>query len=57
MSKIKKVTRSAFSKKQLDILEQYHYLYRKLKRIGLSEDESEYYYYLSLKIREIVEFD
>lgn len=56
MSKIKKVTRSMFSKKQLDILEQYHYLYRKAYRIGLSEDELEYIYSLSLKIKEFVKF-
>ena len=42
MKKIKKVTRRAFTEKQLDMLEQYHYLYKKLWRIGLSEDESEY---------------
>lgn len=57
MSKIKKVTRRAFTEKQLDLLEQYHYLYKKLHRIGLSEEESEYYDSLALKIRDFVEFD
>ncbi|MFS2474240.1 hypothetical protein AAH161_22615, partial [Bacteroides ovatus] len=44
MKKIKKVTRRAFTEKQLDMLEQYHYLYKKLWRIGLSEDESEWFF-------------
>lgn len=50
MKKIKKVTRRAFTEKQLDMLEQYHYLYKKLWRIGLSKDESEYYDSLAEKI-------
>ena len=57
MKKIKKVKRRAFTEKQLDMLEQYHYLYKKLLRIGLSEEESEYYESLALKIRDFVEFD
>ncbi len=57
MSKIKNVKRRAFTEKQLDMLEQYHYLYKKLCRIGLSEEESEYYSSLALKIRDFVEFD
>lgn len=57
MKKIKKVKRRAFTEKQLDMLEQYHFLYKKLMRIGLSEEESEYYSSLALKIRDFVEFD
>lgn len=57
MKKIKKVKRRAFTEKQLDMLEQYHYLYKKLFRIGLSEEEEEYYELLALKIRDFVEFD
>lgn len=57
MSKIKKVTRRAFTEKQLDLLEQYHYLYKKLWRIGLSEDESEYYDSLAEKIRKFIVID
>lgn len=57
MSKIKNVKRRAFTEKQLDMLEQYHYLYKKLCRIGLSDKESEYYSSLALKIRDFVEFD
>lgn len=57
MKKIKRVKRRAFTEKQLDMLEQYHYLYKKLWRIGLSEDESDYYDSLALKIRDFVEFD
>lgn len=57
MGKIKKVKRRAFTEKQLDMLEQYHYLYKKLCRIGLSEEESELYSTLALKIRDFVEFD
>ena len=52
MKKIKKVTRRAFTEKQLDMLEQYHYLYKKLWRIGLSEDES-----LAEKIRKFIVID
>ena len=54
MKKIKKVTRRAFTEKQLDMLEQYHYLYKKLWRIGLSDDESEYYDSLAEKIRKFI---
>nr|DAK76556.1 MAG TPA: hypothetical protein [Caudoviricetes sp.] len=57
MKKIKKVTRRAFTEKQLDMLEQYHYLYKKLWRIGLSEDESEYYDSLAEKIRKFIVID
>lgn len=57
MKKIKKVKRRVFTEKQLDMLEQYHYLYKKFLRIGLSEEESEYYEYLALKIRDFVEFN
>jgi hypothetical protein len=57
MKKIKRVKRRAFTEKQLDMLEQYHYLYKKLWRISLSEDESDYYDSLALKIRDFVEFD
>lgn len=39
------------------MLEQYHYLYKKLYRTGLSEEEAEYYELLALKIRDFVEFD
>lgn len=49
MKKIKKVTRRAFTEKQLDILEQYHYLYKKLYRVGLTEQEEEYFYSLIKK--------
>lgn len=54
MKKIKKVTRRAFTEKQLDMLEQYHYLYKKIWRIGLSDDESEYYDSLAEKIRKFI---
>ena len=57
MKKIKKVTRRAFTEKQLDMLEQYHYLYKKLWRIGLSEDESEYYDSLAVTIRKFLVMD
>lgn len=57
MKKIKKVTRRAFTEKQLDMLEQYYYLYKKLWRIGLSEDESEYYDSLAEKIRKFIVID
>lgn len=57
MTRIKKVTRRAFTEKQLDLLEQYHYLYKKLWRIGLSEDESEYYDSLIEKIRKFIAID
>lgn len=57
MKKIKKVTRRAFTEKQLDMLEQYHYLYKKLWRVGLSEDESEYYDSLAEKIRKFIVID
>lgn len=57
MKKIKKVTRRAFTEKQLDMLEQYHYLYKKLWRIGLSKDESEYYDSLADKIRKFIVID
>lgn len=57
MKKIKKVKRRAFTEKQLDMLEQYHYLYKKFLRIGLSEEEAEYYELLALKIRDFVEFN
>lgn len=49
MKKIKKVPRRAFTEKQLDILEQYHYLYKKLYRVGLTEQEEEYFYSLIKK--------
>lgn len=49
MKKIKKVARRAFTEKQLDILEQYHYLYKKLHRVGLTEQEEEYFYSLIKK--------
>lgn len=55
--KIKKVRRRAFTEKQLDALEQYHYLYKKLWRFGLSEAESEYYNSLSEKIRKFIVID
>ena len=55
MKKIKKVTRRAFTEKQLDMLEQYHY--KKLWRIGLSKDESEYYDSLAEKIRKFIVID
>lgn len=54
MKKIKKVTRRAFTEKQLDMLEQYHYLYKKLWCIGLSDDESEYYDSLAENIRKFI---
>lgn len=57
MKKIKKIKRRVFTEKQLDMLEQYHYLYKKFLRIGLSEEESEYYESLALKIRDFVEFN
>lgn len=57
MSKLKKVTRRAFTEKQLALLEQYHYLYKKLWRVGLSEDESEYYDSLIVKIRKFIVID
>jgi hypothetical protein len=57
MKKIKKVKRRVFTEKQLDMLEQYHYLYKKLCRVGLSEKESEYYSSLALKIRDFIELD
>lgn len=49
MKKIKKVPRRAFTEKQLDLLEQYHYLYKKLYRVGLTEQEEEYFYSLIKK--------
>jgi hypothetical protein len=57
MKKIKKVKCRAFTEKQLDMLEQYHYLYKKLSRIWLSEEEEKYYKLLALKIRDFIEFD
>lgn len=57
MKKIKKVTRRAFTEKQLDLLEQYHYLHKKLWRIGLPEAESDYFDSLKDKIKKFVEFD
>lgn len=57
MKKIKKIKRRVFTEKQLDMLEQYHYLYKKFLRIGLSEEESEYYESLALKIRDFIEFN
>lgn len=57
MKKIKKVRRRTFTEKQLDALEQYHYLYKKLWRFGLSEAESEYYNSLSEKIRKFIVID
>lgn len=40
MKKIKKVTRRSFTPKQLDMIEQYHYLSKKLWRVGLSKGEA-----------------
>lgn len=57
MKKINRVVRRAFTEKQLDMLEQYHYLYKKLWRIGLSEGESEYYDSLAEKIRKFIVID
>ena len=57
MKKIKKVRRRAFTEKQKDALEQYHYLYKKLWRFGLSEEELEYYNSLSEKIRKFIVID
>lgn len=57
MRKLNKVRRRAFTEKQLDLLEQYYYLYNKLWRIGLSEDESEYYDSLTEKIRKFIVID
>lgn len=57
IKKVEKVKRRVFTEKQLDMLEQYHYLYKKFLRIGLSEEESEYYESLALKIRDFVEFN
>lgn len=49
--------RRSFTEKQLDALEQYHYLYKKLWRFGLSEAESEYYNSLSERIRKFIVID
>lgn len=57
MKKIKKVRRRPFTEAQLDLLEQYHYLYKKLWRIGLLEDESDYYDSLTEKIRKFIVID
>ena len=57
MKKIKKVTRRPFTPKQIDMLDQYHYLSKKLWRVGLSEDECDYFDSLRDKILKFVDFN
>lgn len=57
MKKIKKVTRRAFTEKQLDMLEQCHYLYKKMCRTGLMADEGDYFDSLKDKIKKFIEID
>lgn len=54
MKKLKKVRRRAFTEKQLDLLEQYHYLYKKLYRVGLNEQEEDYLSFLIEKVTNFI---
>lgn len=57
MKKIKKVTRRPFTPKQLDMIEQYHYLYKKMWRVGISKDECDYFDSLRDKILKFIEIN
>lgn len=54
---MKKVKRRAFTEKQLELLEQYNYLYKKFWRTGLEEEDCDNFERLRDKVRKFIDLD